>query len=553
MDATITKIARMLEHDEAEKRYAAAVVLAELRVKEYALIEPLGRCLQEESRLLRIAALQALAVLQDPDVAELVLPLLDDPDETIRARAAAVLGAHGASAWEAFTRELEGAPMARQRLIFSILVRDHTVRNMDRVLPFLETAGVGEALLAALRPEVDHMDHRTRGAVAKRVLDLLTRPVFANDPSRVARGLRALGLLRTGPLVEQILPYVGDRRPLTVRLAAITALRRPLQACRGKGQTAEAFLTLLQAARDANATVARAAVDTLTGLPVPHGAMTDLLELTASPHAEVRSFSLAALGNMGDTKATEILLDHLDGDPASREAAVGALASMPEASPRLVKALQAAAPDENTTRTAALCRVLAQHGPALSERDRKTVASVTFQAVEERWAAAPEFIALLAAVEPESYAQKLAARARRHQNADRHEVAFTLLRQVDEAGLLDEAGRYAAVVSGLLMRKLNGTPTRADRRTDPVLRHVGPLLEQGFPLSTKLCAERKLCEEHLFHVGFNFAESPDDDEKELAGDLLAHLATTAPSSKLGKAARNKLRLMGEEYLEAYGL
>ena len=86
---------------------------------------------------------------------------------------------------------------------------------------------------------------------------------------------------------------------------------------------------------------------------------------------------------------------------------------------------------------------------------------------------------------------------------------------------------------------------RASRTTHPGLRQMVELLGVGFALAARLKKEKHLTPEDLFFVGFNFSESKDDDEKELGGILLQHLASTAPRSKLGKSARNKLKLVGK--------
>jgi hypothetical protein len=137
-------------------------------------------------------------------------------------------------------------------------------------------------------------------------------------------------------------------------------------------------------------------------------------------------------------------------------------------------------------------------------------------------------------------------RALVHKRAKRYEQAFSLLTRLEESGRLDDEGRYVAVITGLgamLSKKELG---RANRTTDPVLRHIVNLVANGYPVAYKLKRERNLSAEDLFFVGFNFAESKDEDEKEFGGSLLYQLATKEPQSKLGQSAKNKLKLVGLE-------
>ena len=53
-----------------------------------------------------------------------------------------------------------------------------------------------------------------------------------------------------------------------------------------------------------------------------------------------------------------------------------------------------------------------------------------------------------------------------------------------------------------------------------------------------------LTPEQLYYLGFNFVESAEDDEREFGADLLRMVAAKSPSSKVGRIARNKLRLAG---------
>src|SRR5262249_17008379 len=109
---------------------------------------------------------------------------------------------------------------------------------------------------------------------------------------------------------------------------------------------------------------------------------------------------------------------------------------------------------------------------------------------------------------------------------------------------LDDDARFLAAVIGL---KASGKDLlRAARSTDPALSQLLALLGAGFPLFARLRKERDLDPEELFYVGFNFIESSDPDEKDFGGELLAHLVTQSPRSKLAKSAKNKLRLAGWE-------
>ena len=71
------------------------------------------------------------------------------------------------------------------------------------------------------------------------------------------------------------------------------------------------------------------------------------------------------------------------------------------------------------------------------------------------------------------------------------------------------------------------------------------LLRKGFPVVPKLAKEKTLGDDELFFLGFAFSESHDESEKELGCDVLRIVADRSPRSKLGKSAKNKIRLVEE--------
>jgi len=86
------------------------------------------------------------------------------------------------------------------------------------------------------------------------------------------------------------------------------------------------------------------------------------------------------------------------------------------------------------------------------------------------------------------------------------------------------------------------------RRHDPALELLRELAPTSFPTGDRLRKERALTPEDLFYVAFNFAEggggASGREERAVASELLTHLAAKHGRTKVGKAAKNKLRLLG---------
>ena len=544
MDATVKKIVQMLGDERIERRCAAAMVLTELKVKDPAALEALGRCLAENNPLLQRYALEALAGVRSPKIAHIVTPLLDSPEEEIRTQATALLADQGSRAASALAKELKGAPITRCRAIVTILARNRDAETIGRLLALLADPELGEYTLNALRGEAEHMSAAESEGLRTRVAALLKDKRALADAAGTGRALRLLGYLGNPKLVRTILPFVAEKHPQPIRLAALAALRRPLQS---GDVTKEALETLLQIADDPNPTLARAALDTLRGLPLPESATSLLTRLTEGRHAEARKFALESLGRSGGggNKVIKNLIAHLAGDdPVARDAAARSLAKLDGVGQALAKELESSLEDGERLRL--LCRLLRGQGASLPAASRKGVATLAADALEAGAAAAEPLCELLAALDSDAYRALMVGRAAALRKAKRVDEAFALLRKLDAAGQLDDDGRYLALVCGLCALPSKKELGRASRSTDPVLRLLVDLIAHGNNVGRALKKEKCLSDEDLFYIGFNFSESKDEDEKAFGGELLSHLASTAPRSKLGRSAKNKLHLVGLE-------
>ena len=64
----------------------------------------------------------------------------------------------------------------------------------------------------------------------------------------------------------------------------------------------------------------------------------------------------------------------------------------------------------------------------------------------------------------------------------------------------------------------------------------------AYPLIEALKKERSLTPEEIFALGFGLVERS-GDERNVGKDLLVHVANKFPRNKIGKSAKNKLKLI----------
>ena len=538
--STVKQIAKLLQDPRIERRCAAAMVLGELGDK--AAVPALCESLADGTPLLQRYVLEALDQLgARSQAAKHIVPLLESGDTDVRARAAAMLAGSGERAANALGRELSPeVPLARRRAVVSVLAQQRSTAALDALLDTFGDPELAEFSLNALRGELDRMPDKERKLVTGRAEAMLDREKKA--PAAAAHALRLLGYVGDPGSIRHLLAFAGGRHKPEVRAAALASLRRPLSHLDAKKRDKTA-LDVIPFLDDEDATVAREALGTLQSIPLPDAAAKELLKLASSSrHAETRRFAVERVGqaDVGAREAAELIAKLEAPDAAVRDAAARSLQRLEAAAVPLVKALVTA---DSADRVRRLAGILRAHSIKLSPALRESLAARAMDLLDDGDPLAEPMLEVLRAADPALYVEKLTTRAEKLRKQKKFAEAWALLRPMARSGLaLDDDARYLAAVIGL---KASGKDLlRAARTTDPALSQLVTLLGRGFPLAARLRKERDLEPDDLFYVGFNFVESLDPDEKDFGGELLDHLVEKHGRTKLGKSARNKLKLAG---------
>jgi hypothetical protein len=105
-------------------------------------------------------------------------------------------------------------------------------------------------------------------------------------------------------------------------------------------------------------------------------------------------------------------------------------------------------------------------------------------------------------------------------------------------GCTDE-DRYTLAAAELTRGAQDTRP--AARAGDESLRLLGALLDRGVDVGTQLRKDRSLELDHLYYVGFHFAE----EGHPVGEELLRLVADKGGRTKIGKMARSKLALAAQ--------
>jgi hypothetical protein len=139
--------------------------------------------------------------------------------------------------------------------------------------------------------------------------------------------------------------------------------------------------------------------------------------------------------------------------------------------------------------------------------------------------------------ETAEYVRDRADKARKKRDFPKSAKWLALLKT---GAAFDADTKYAFAISELKSHK--HTLASPVRRHDGALELIRELLRSSFPAMERLRKERALSPEDLFYVAFNFAEGS-SEERDLAREMMEHLTSKYGRTKVGKAAKNKLRLL----------
>jgi hypothetical protein len=135
--------------------------------------------------------------------------------------------------------------------------------------------------------------------------------------------------------------------------------------------------------------------------------------------------------------------------------------------------------------------------------------------------------------------QRLAQQAGRLIKARKYKEALAFLTPLKEFGAFKPEHRFNLALAQLKLH----AHTLATNRHHPAVEVFSDLYRSSaYPLFEALKKEKSLVPEELFALGFGLAERG-GNERDLGRDLLEFVAVKFPRNKVGKSAKNKLKLL----------
>jgi hypothetical protein len=274
-------------------------------------------------------------------------------------------------------------------------------------------------------------------------------------------------------------------------------------------------------------------------MEIPKGSSTSLIKLLDARDPAVRRFAARKLGNLGGIRAARRLVALLsDSDPSLRDAVADSLSRMPESVMLLMDLLERQTDIHRAWTVAHIVKNHAQKIPApiLREHIKKTVdLLLRGERIAEPWMHVARHAG------PRLLYSALMSRAARLKKARRYAEVEALLRPLLRTEEFDTSARFELALASLRASAyVEGVPPRTPDSPLDLFKQLAR--DPAFPFIQRIRKERgHLDSEDLYWLGFHLAEGA-GEEKSIGAELLRMVAQNEGKSKLGRNARNKLKL-----------
>ncbi len=537
MDATLKAVVALIGGPDVEARCAALLVLAQIEADDERVMRAVGDALTAKNAVVRDFAVGYFERVKPKDGVGHLTPLLDSPEDPLRQRVVGILAAYGAPAVSMVKKTINDAPRRRLNAIIELCAR---VRS-DAALELLFDLMAGDDFEAnrsacdALIAGVPALDPRAR-------LDLFAR---ADKLAAAAKGQRTalvaaaklFGALADPKARRRLFGMLDRAEPPVVRTHALGAL---VQCLRGHKLTASEIDLLLPLLNETDeAGVLRPTIHLLEDQVLERSYLAQLNRLAESAQPLVKRLAVQKLGGFESGAVVKTLIGYLTDDSyARRDQATASLKKLPAARGALMKELLDCA-DERKAWT--LADILLVHDRSWKRDTLDALCRKLEDALENRddrlYTA---YFHFLNALNPELLAEHVRARAERLRKKREYGGSAKWLTLLKDSPAFDVEAKFALAVAELKSHPhgLSSGP----RRHDLALQLLGELAHGAFAVAERLRKERTLTPEDQFYVAFNFAEG-DSDERSVSRELLEQVAAKHSRTKVGKAAKNKLRLL----------
>jgi len=537
MDAVLQKLLNLAAKGTVEQRCAALLVLAALKLDNAQVVKAAGAAIAQPNPVLKDFALRYFEEVKPKSALPLFAGLLDDPDKDTHERAVRFLSQAGQAAVPAVLQFAAGASRAGQVNAARVLCELRGKAAFKGLLPMLVggTDEFNKTICDLMTSAIRGLDDKEQAQLYGEVEALAAKLDPKEQRPAVVSVMRLMGQLGRAEARRWLFKFVTPEHHHTLRSHALVALLRCLRDHELRKEEYARLFPLLEETDFSE--VARLAIDLLDAHELPDDSRHLLSRLLESPHPDVQKFALRKMGDFSTPATVRTLIEQLgDPDYRKRDVAANSLRKIPEARAALLRELTAC---DDASKAWSIAELL----PSFEGKWRQDVLIALWKRLhaainaEDRIQTA--FLQVLKLADANYSYQQLAGEAAKLAKAKKFKEAVAFLALLKEFSEFKSEDKFRLALAQLKLH----AHTLATNRHHPAVDLLADLhRNSAYPLFEALKKDRALEAEDLFNLGFSFVERH-GDERSLGKDLLEYVATKFPRNKVGKNAKNKLKLI----------
>jgi HEAT repeat protein len=537
MDALLQKLLNLVAKGTVEQRCATLLVLAALKLDNAQVVKAVGAAIAQPNPVLKDFALRYFEEVNPKSAVPLFADLLDDPDKDTHERAVRFLCQAGQAAVPAVLQFAAGASRAGQVNAARVLCELRGKAAFKGLLPMLVggTDEFNKTICDLMTPAIRGLDAKEQEQLYTEVEAFAAKLDPKEQRPAAVSVMRLMGQLGRAEARRWLIKFVTPEHHHALRSHALIALLRCLRDHDLRKEEYAKLVPLLEEAEFSEVT--RLAIDLLDAHELPDDSRHLLSHLLESPHPDIQKFALRKMADFSTPATVRTLIDQLgDPDYRKRDVAANSLRKIPEARAALLKELMAC---DDASKAWSIAELL----PSFEGKWRQDMLNNLWKrlhaaiAAEDRIQTA--FLQVLKVADANYSYEQLAGEAARLAKAKKFKEAAAFLTPLKDFSEFKPEDKFRLALAQVKLH----AHTLASNRHHPAVEHLADLhRNSAYPLFDALKKERALEAEDLFNLGFSLVERH-GDERGLGKDLLQHVATKFPRTKIGKNAKNKLKLI----------
>jgi HEAT repeat protein len=537
MDNLLPQLLHLVEQGTVEQRCATLLVLAALKLDSANVIKTVGPVLDHTHPVLKDYALRYFEEVGPKNSTPLLLKFLDDTDKDIQERVVRCLTHGGQGTVQPLVQRIPDASRLWQLNAARVLCAVRGRVALKALLQMLRdgTDEFNKAVCDLMTPMIREMDGKEHGLLYDEIEAFAASLDVKQQRPAVISAMRLLGQLGRSQSRRWLFKFLGAEQHPTVRSHALVALLRCLREQELRKDEYAKLFGLLEEVEFSEVT--RLALELLDVHELPDDSRSRLSRLLESSHPDVQKFALRKMGDVGSPATVRTLVEQLgDPDYRRRDVAARSLRKIPEARSALIKELLACG---DASKAWSIAELL----PSYEGKWRQDVLDSLWRRLQTAVGAEDRiqnaFLNVLKRADGSYAYEQLAAQGARYVKARKYKEAVAFLTPLKEFSEFKSENKFHLALAQLKLHSY----TVVSHRQHPAVELFSELYRNSaYPLLETLKKERNLAPEELFSLGFSLAERSGED-RSLGRDLLEHLATRFPRNKVGKSAKNKLKLI----------